>query len=49
MPLFRLGGLVSANRRVVNLDQAQILRDEGDDVVLDEALLKAQFALGGDK
>jgi hypothetical protein len=48
-PIFRIGGLVSATRRVVNLDQAQILKDDGDDIVLDEALLKAQFALGGDK
>lgn len=43
---FRLGGLVSAARRVLNLDQAQVLRDEGDDVVLDEALLCAQFGIG---
>jgi len=34
---------------VVNLDQAQILNDDGDDIVLNEALLKAQFALGGDQ
>lgn len=43
----RLRGLVSAARRVLNLDQAQVLRDEGDDVVLDEPLLQAQFAIGG--
>jgi hypothetical protein len=49
MPLFRLAGLVSATRRVVNLDQAQILRDDGDDIILEETLLKAQFSLGGDK
>jgi hypothetical protein len=49
MPLFRLSGLVSATRRVVNLDQSQILRDDGDDIVLDEVLLKAQFSLGGGK
>jgi hypothetical protein len=45
-PIFRLGGLVSAARRVLNLDQAQILSDDGDDVVLDEMLLKDQFSLG---
>ncbi|TIL48217.1 BREX-2 system phosphatase PglZ [Mesorhizobium sp.] len=49
MPTFRLGGLVSAARRVLNLDQAQILRDDGDDIVLDEALLKVQFGLGDDQ
>ncbi len=46
---FRLGGLLSAARRVLNLDQAQVLKDEGDDIVLDEALLRAQFDLGGDR
>jgi hypothetical protein len=49
MPALRLGGLVSTARRVLNLDQAQVLRDDGDDVVLDEALLRAQFGLGGDR
>jgi hypothetical protein len=49
MPTLRLGGLVSTARRVLNLDQAQVLRDDGDDVVLDEALLRAQFGLGGDR
>jgi hypothetical protein len=48
VPMLRLGGLVSSTRRVLNLDQAQILKDEGEDIVLDEALLRAQFALGGD-
>jgi hypothetical protein len=48
IPMLRLGGLVSATRRVLNLDQAQILKDDGEDIVLDEALLRAQFALGGD-
>ena len=49
MPTFRLGGVVSATRRVLNLDQAQVLRDDGDDIVLDEGLLRAQFALRGDQ
>jgi hypothetical protein len=44
-PLFRIGGLVNAARRVLNVDQAQILVIDGDDVVLDETLLRAQFAL----
>jgi hypothetical protein len=44
-PLFRIGGLVNAARRVLNVDQAQILVIDGDDVVLDAALLRAQFAL----
>jgi hypothetical protein len=45
IPLFRIGGLVNAARRVLNVDQAQILVIEGDDVVLDETLLRAQFVL----
>jgi hypothetical protein len=44
-PLFRIGGLVNAARRVLNVDQAQILVIDGDDVVLDEVLLRGQFAL----
>jgi hypothetical protein len=44
-PLFRIGGLVNAARRVLNVDQAQILAIDGDDVVLDAALLRTQFAL----
>jgi hypothetical protein len=44
-PLFRIGGLVNAARRVLNVDQAQILMIDGDDVVLNETLLRAQFAL----
>jgi hypothetical protein len=44
-PLFRIGGLVNAARRVLNVDQAQILAIEGDDVLLDAALLRTQFAL----
>ena len=49
MPVFRLGGIVSAARRVLNVDQAQVLVDDGEDIVFDEALLKAQFTLGGDR
>lgn len=48
MPIFRLSGLVSAARRVLNVDQAQVLKDDGEDIVFDEALLKTQFMLGGD-
>jgi hypothetical protein len=44
-PLFRIGGLVNAARRVLNVDQAQILVIDGDDVVLDETLLSVQFGL----
>lgn len=47
MPIFRLSGLVSAARRVLNVDQAQVLKDDGDDIIFDEALLRTQFALGG--
>lgn len=47
MPAFRIAGLISAARRVLNLDQAQVLKEEGDDVILNEPLLKAQFGLGG--
>ncbi|WP_134500749.1 BREX-2 system phosphatase PglZ [Microvirga pakistanensis] len=43
----RLGGFVSAARRVLNLDQAQVIALDGDDVILDEALLRLQFELGG--
>jgi hypothetical protein len=49
MPIFRLGGLVSAARRVLNVDQAQVLKDDGEDIVFDEALLRQQFTLGGDR
>ena len=45
-PLLRLAGFVSAARRVLNLDQAQILVIDGEDVVLDERLLRSQFELG---
>jgi hypothetical protein len=44
-PVFRIGGLVNAARRVLNVDQAQVLAIDGEDVVLDETLLRLQFAL----
>ena len=45
-PAMRIGGLVSAARRLLNLDQAQVLATDGEDVVFDERLLGAQFELG---
>lgn len=42
----RVPGLVNAARRVLNLDQAQVLRFDGEDVVLDVVLLRTQFELG---
>lgn len=47
-PLLRVGGLVNAARRVLNLDQAQVLAIDGDEVVLNERLLRVQFCLGTD-
>ena len=41
----RVPGLVNASKRVLNLDQAQVLRIEGSDVLLDTALLLSQFEL----
>jgi hypothetical protein len=46
MPAFRIAGLVNAARRVLNLDQAQVLAIEGDDIVLNEVVLRLQFSLG---
>ena len=46
-PVLRVPGLVNAARRVLNLDQAQVLQMDGDDIVLDEALLRTQFELAG--
>jgi hypothetical protein len=37
--------LVNAARRVLNVDQAQILAIDGDDIPLDAATLRVQFAL----
>jgi hypothetical protein len=45
VPTFRIGGLVNAARRVLNVDQTQVLVIDGDDVVLNQALLRTQFAL----
>jgi hypothetical protein len=45
--VLRLAGFVSAARRVLNLDQAQILVVDGEDVVLNEPMLRVQFELGG--
>jgi hypothetical protein len=47
-PLLRVGGLVNATRRVLNLDQAQILAINGEEITLDERLLRVQFGLGSD-
>jgi hypothetical protein len=38
--------LVNATRRILNLDQAQVLAIDGDDIVLNEAALRTQFSLG---
>jgi hypothetical protein len=45
-PTLRVGGLVSAARRLLNLDQAQVLVLDGDEVTLDERMLRVQFDLG---
>lgn len=45
MPAFRIGGLVTAAARVLNLDQARIIFIDGADVVVDERLLERQFGL----
>jgi len=37
--------MVSAARRILNLDQAQVMTMDGEDVVLDERLLRTQFQL----
>lgn len=47
VPAFRVSGIVSAARRILNLDQAQVLVTDGDDVVLNERLLRVQFQLTG--
>ncbi len=48
-PSIRIVGIVNAARRVLNLDQAQVLSMDGDDVVLDERLLRVQFGLGNNE
>jgi len=45
VPALRINGIVSAARRILNLDQAQVLALDGNDVMLDERLLRAQFQL----
>lgn len=49
LPTFRTAGLVNAARRVLNVDQAQVLSIDttADDVVLDVRLLRLQFEIGG--
>jgi hypothetical protein len=48
VPAFRAAGIVNAARRLLNVDQAQVLSIDsvGDEVVLDVALLRYQFQLG---
>jgi hypothetical protein len=48
VPSFRAAGIVNATRRVLNVDQAQVLSIDGagDEVVLDLRLLRLQFDLG---
>lgn len=48
IPAFRVGGLVNAARRVLNVDQSQVLSLEpsGDEIVLNVRLLRLQFDLG---
>jgi hypothetical protein len=45
VPKLRVGGIVNAARRVLNLDQAQVLSLADNEVVLDERLLRTQFQL----
>ena len=49
LPAFRASGLVNAARRVLNVDQAQVLSIDAttDEVVLDVRLLRLQFEIGG--
>jgi hypothetical protein len=49
LPALRASGLVNAVRRVLNVDQAQVLSIDGtaDEVVLDVRLLRLQFEIGG--
>lgn len=50
LPAFRTAGLVNAARRVLNVDQAQVLSIDAaaDEVVLDVRLLRLQFEIGGE-
>jgi len=49
VPAFRASGLVNAARRVLNVDQAQVLSIDttADEIVLDVRLLRLQFEIGG--
>ncbi len=49
LPAFRASGLVNATRRVLNVDQAQVLSIDAtaDEVILDVRLLRLQFEIGG--
>ena len=49
LPAFRAAGLVNAARRVLNVDQAQVLSIDAtaDEIILDVRLLRLQFELGG--
>jgi hypothetical protein len=44
----RAGSIVSAARRILNVDQAQVLSLDaaGDEIMLDARLLRLQFELG---
>ena len=48
VPAFRTAGIVNATRRLINVDQAQVLSIDcaGDEVFLDVRLLRLQFELG---
>jgi len=48
VPALRAGSIVSAARRILNVDQAQVLSLDaaGDEIVLDARLLRVQFELG---
>jgi hypothetical protein len=49
LPAFRASGLVNAARRVLNVDQEQVLSIDAttDEVLLDVRLLQRQFEIGG--
>ncbi len=45
MPLFRLQGLTTKMRRLVNLDGYEVLTKNEDTLILNKALLKSQFEI----
>ena len=51
MPLFRLGGIVSALRRILNVDGYDVLSvdDASDTVQLNRDLLDTQFGIASDR